>query len=75
MIGSSASGRRRTGFSPWLDATVRTGSDSIGYNIDQQYAAGNLNFADPSYSGAFNFLNDYRNENEHSTSCSRRTVS
>ena len=47
---------------PWLDATLRSGLDLYRLNISQQYAAGNITFADPSYSGAFNFVNDYRNE-------------
>ena len=48
---------------PWLDATVRSGIDLYRLNISQKFAAGNLTYADPSYSGAFNFVNDYRNEN------------
>ena len=47
---------------PWLDATVRAGSDLYRLNISQQFATGNLNFSDPSYAGAFSFTNDYRNE-------------
>jgi TonB-linked SusC/RagA family outer membrane protein len=47
---------------PWLNATVRGGSDLYRLNIGQQFAAGNLNYSDPSYAGAFGFVNDYRNE-------------
>jgi len=47
---------------PWLNATFRGGSDLYRLNIDQQFAAGNLNYSDPSYSGAFASTNDYRNE-------------
>ena len=47
---------------PWLDATVRAGSDLYRLGIDQEFAAGNLNYADQSYAGAFAFTNDYRNE-------------
>jgi outer membrane receptor protein involved in Fe transport len=42
---------------------VRTGSDIYRLNIDQQFARGNLTNANPSYSGAFLFINDYRNDN------------
>jgi TonB-linked SusC/RagA family outer membrane protein len=47
----------------WLSATVRSGTDFFRYNIDQQFAAGNLIFSDPSYSGAFSYLRDVSNEN------------
>jgi TonB-linked SusC/RagA family outer membrane protein len=47
---------------PWLDATLRSGVDLYRLNISQQFAAGNIVFSDPSYAGAFNFVNDYRNE-------------
>jgi TonB-linked SusC/RagA family outer membrane protein len=47
---------------PWLDATIRSGVDLYRLNINQQFAAGNIVYSDPSYAGAFNFVNDYRNE-------------
>ena len=47
---------------PWLDATLRSGVDLYRLGISQQFATGNLNYADQSYSGAFSFTNDYRNE-------------
>ncbi len=47
----------------WLSATLRSGTDFFRYNIDQQYAAGNLNAADPNYSGAFSYLRDVSSEN------------
>ena len=47
---------------PWLDATIRSTLDLYRLSVDQQFASGNLNYADPSYSGAFNSLTDYRNE-------------
>jgi outer membrane receptor protein involved in Fe transport len=47
----------------WLSASLSTGSDIYRYNIDQRFAEGNLNNADPSYSGGFDFFNEYRNEN------------
>ncbi|HEX6052635.1 MAG TPA: TonB-dependent receptor plug domain-containing protein, partial [Gemmatimonadaceae bacterium] len=55
-------GSLRYNILPWLDATVRAGSDLYRLGINQRFAAGNLNYGDPSYSGAFNFVNDYRNE-------------
>lgn len=47
----------------WLNATLSSGSDIYSYGINQEFAHGNLNFSDPSYGGAFAFVNDYRNEN------------
>ncbi len=55
-------GSLRYNILPWLDATVRAGSDLYRLGINQRFAEGNLNYGDPSYSGAFNFVNDYRNE-------------
>jgi TonB-linked SusC/RagA family outer membrane protein len=55
-------GSLRYSILPWLDATFRGGSDLYRLNIDQNFAAGNLNYSDPSYSGGFAFTNDYRNE-------------
>ena len=47
----------------WLSATLRSGTDFFRYNIDQQFAQGNLNFGDPNYAGAFSNLRDVNNEN------------
>ena len=47
----------------WLNATLRSGTDFYRYNIDQQFAQGNLNFSDPSYAGAFSYLRDVNSEN------------
>jgi TonB-linked SusC/RagA family outer membrane protein len=55
-------GSARYNVLPWLDATLRAGMDLYRLNISQQFAAGNITFSDPSYAGAFNFVNDYRNE-------------
>ena len=55
-------GSLRYNILPWLDATLRGGSDLYRLGIDQQFAAGNLNYSDPSYAGGFAFTNDYRNE-------------
>jgi outer membrane receptor protein involved in Fe transport len=55
-------GSLRYSILPWLDATFRGGSDLYRLNIDQNFAAGNLNYSDPAYSGGFAFTNDYRNE-------------
>jgi len=55
-------GSLRYNILPWLDATFRGGSDLYRLNIDQDFATGNLNYSDPSYSGGFAFTNDYRNE-------------
>ncbi len=47
----------------WLNATLRSGTDFFRYNIDQQFAQGNLNFGDQNYAGAFSYLRDVNNEN------------
>lgn len=47
----------------WLNVTGRTGSDIYNYNQSQEYAAGNINFANPSYSGGFTFQQSAWNEN------------
>lgn len=47
----------------WLNASLSTGSDIYRYNIDQRFGQGNISNADPSYSGGFDFFNEYRNEN------------
>lgn len=47
----------------WLNATLSSGSDIYSYGINQEFAHGDLNFADQSYNGAFSFVNDYHNEN------------
>jgi TonB-linked SusC/RagA family outer membrane protein len=55
-------GSLRYSLLPWLDATVRAGSDLYRLDIGQEFAAGNLNYSDAAYAGGFNFVNDYRNE-------------
>ena len=60
FIGSAAATYK---FTPWLNATLRSGSDIYRLGIDQRWAEGNLVNADPSYAGAFSFVNDYFNEN------------
>ena len=48
---------------PWLDATVRGGSDIYALDISQQFAKGNLNWSvDPSYAGGFAYTTDSRSE-------------
>jgi TonB-linked SusC/RagA family outer membrane protein len=47
---------------PWLDATVRSTMDMYRLDVDQRFAAGNQNYIDQAYEGAFNFLNDARTE-------------
>jgi TonB-linked SusC/RagA family outer membrane protein len=46
-----------------VNATVRNSNDWYRSALDLNYAQGNLNYADPSYAGAFDFTNDYKNEN------------
>ena len=47
----------------WVNATLSSGSDIFTYNINQDYAHGNLNWADAAFAGGFNHITDYRNEN------------
>jgi TonB-linked SusC/RagA family outer membrane protein len=47
----------------WLNATLRSGTDFFKYDIDQDFAAGNINMSDPNYAGAFSTLTDVSNEN------------
>lgn len=47
----------------WMNATLRTSSDLYRFNADQRWSHGELNYTDPSFQGAFNFINEYRNEN------------
>jgi outer membrane receptor protein involved in Fe transport len=47
----------------WLDATVRTGSDIYRWQINQDYAQGNIVYANPSYAGAYTQFSEYSNAN------------
>lgn len=47
----------------WLNARLTSGSNVFRFNSDQDFAEGNLNFADQKYAGGFNLFNSYRNEN------------
>ena len=47
----------------WLDATARTGSDLYRWQINQDYAQGNLNYTNPSYAGAYTQYAEYSNAN------------
>ncbi|HEY8831413.1 MAG TPA: SusC/RagA family TonB-linked outer membrane protein [Gemmatimonadaceae bacterium] len=49
-----------------VNASLRTGSDIYRYNIDQQFAPGDVRqntIVDPAYFGGFTNLTDYNNEN------------
>ncbi|MDQ3698561.1 MAG: SusC/RagA family TonB-linked outer membrane protein [Gemmatimonadota bacterium] len=60
IIGSAS-----VSYSPldWLTTTLRSGTDIYRLNVDQKWSEGNLTYADPSFGGAFEFINDYQNEN------------
>ncbi len=47
----------------WVNATFSSGSDIYNYNINQDFAHGNLAYADAAFAGGFNDRNQYRNEN------------
>ena len=46
----------------WLSLTGRQSLNLVRQNINQNWAAGNLNFSDPSYSGAFAYTNQNNSE-------------
>lgn len=52
-------------FTDWLNASLRSGSDIFRFNIDQRFGAAFLNgaYVNPAYQGGFQFITDYRNEN------------
>lgn len=47
----------------WLNATFQSGSDIQRFNVNQDFAKGNLNFGDQSYAGALQLWNEQTNEN------------
>jgi TonB-linked SusC/RagA family outer membrane protein len=47
----------------WLNASLRSGTDFYRYNINQNYAPGNLNFTNLAFNGAFYYRNDYSSQN------------
>jgi TonB-linked SusC/RagA family outer membrane protein len=57
-------GTARYNFTPWLNASMRSGSDIYKLNIDQRFPQAFLNgaYVNQSYQGGFSFLQDYRNE-------------
>jgi TonB-linked SusC/RagA family outer membrane protein len=58
-----ASGSATWKVTNWLNAMLRSGTDYYRYNINQDYAGGNLNFTDLAYNGAFFNYNDRNAEN------------
>jgi len=63
IIGSASATYKVT---DWLNASLRTGTDYFRSNINQNYAAGNLNYTDLAYNGAFFDFNNRSNENNTS---------
>jgi len=57
------SGSAKYELTDWLNVALRSGTDLYRLDVEQKYGAGNLNFADAAYQGAFTFINDYNNEN------------
>ncbi len=47
----------------WLNASLRSGTDFYRYNINENYAAGNINFTNLAFKGGFYYRNDYSNQN------------
>ncbi|MEO7041955.1 MAG: SusC/RagA family TonB-linked outer membrane protein [Gemmatimonadaceae bacterium] len=46
----------------WLSATLRGGQDYYNWNINRDFAAGNIQYSDPNYSGAFSAANQNNTE-------------
>ncbi|HEY4954084.1 MAG TPA: SusC/RagA family TonB-linked outer membrane protein [Gemmatimonadaceae bacterium] len=47
----------------WLNASLRSGTDFYRYNINQNYAPGNINFTNLAFQGGFYYRNDYSSQN------------
>jgi outer membrane receptor protein involved in Fe transport len=64
-----ATGSATFKFTPWLNATVRSGTDTYRYNINADYAEGNIELnngstaVNPAYNGAFTLVGDAYTEN------------
>jgi len=65
VLGSVAATYKLT---DWLSAVARTGSDIYRFNVDHDFATGNIegNGVDPKYFGAFGLFNEYSNQNNSS---------
>ena len=63
VIGSAAATWKITN---WLNATGQTGTDYFRFNSDQNFGAGNLNYSDLAYNGAFTHFQNRSNENNTS---------
>jgi TonB-linked SusC/RagA family outer membrane protein len=52
----------------WLSAVARTGSDVYNFNVNHDFATGNIegNNVDPKYFGAFSLYKEYSNQNNSS---------
>jgi outer membrane receptor protein involved in Fe transport len=59
VIGTIAGTVRAT---DWLSATLRTGRDFYNWDMDRDFAAGNVKYADPNYAGAFSTLQQFNSE-------------
>lgn len=46
----------------WLSATLRGGQDYYNWNINRDFAAGNIQYSDPNYAGAFSNANQNNTE-------------
>ena len=50
--------------SSWLTATLRGGQDYYNWNINRDFAAGNIQYSDPNYAGAFSNANQSNTESD-----------
>mgnify|MGYP001601178148 CR=1 FL=1 len=46
----------------WLSATLRGGRDYYDWDVNRDFAKGNIQWTDPSYAGAFSVLNQHNTE-------------
>jgi TonB-linked SusC/RagA family outer membrane protein len=49
-------------FSSWLSGTLRGGQDYYDWDINRDFAAGNIQWTNPSYAGAFSAANQHNTE-------------
>jgi TonB-linked SusC/RagA family outer membrane protein len=60
LIASASATYRLT---DWLNATLRSGQDYYTWNVDRDFAAGNIQYADANYQGAFETIGQSSSEN------------
>jgi TonB-linked SusC/RagA family outer membrane protein len=52
----------RYAFADWFSATLRGGQDYYNWDVNRDFAQGNIQWTNPSYAGAFSALNQHNTE-------------